>query len=98
MSITDFWMLSERGFLMKVSPINFKSGIIRLGYQSFNPDTIKSYEPEIYGFRTMVNFTDGDKKYLKVRTDIFEKAMLKAKNSDEIVDITDFEGKVFSDD
>lgn len=82
---------------MKISPVSFKSGIIKIGYQRINPDTIKTYEPDIYGFRTNVNFLDGEKKYLKIRFDIFEKAMLDAKNSNEIIDISDKEGKVFGD-
>ena len=83
---------------MRISPISFKSGIIKIENLRINPDTIKTYEPEMYGFRVNVQFLNGENKYLKIRTDIFEKAMLKAKNSNKIVDITKYAGKVFLDD
>ena len=75
---------------MNISPISFKSGIIKVEDLRFNPDTIQCYRPHGDGkFSTRIRFINGEAKDIYSDTDVFDKAMTKAKNSDEIVDITD---------
>ena len=77
---------------MRISPINFKSSLISYRNQTINPDNVEKYSKLKYeNFdKTCVRFSSGRTENIDVPYEIFEQAMIQAKNENDIVDLSDY--------
>ena len=79
---------------MRISSVNFKSGFIYKGGRYINPDVIKEISPftdEDGKKGTFVKYIDGAIEKNMMPVNIFVAAANQAKNSDDIVDVSNNE-------